>query len=62
MYNIFKTDNINIRDAIDYNKGIDRYQENLFKESLELLEQTGGEDAFIKIKYFILKYKICVFN
>ena len=35
---------------------------DLIGETLELLEQTGGEDAFINIKYMIPTYESCVLN
>jgi len=35
---------------------------DLIQETLELFEQTGGEDAFINIKYMIPTYESCVLN
>jgi len=34
----------------------------LIQETLELFEQTGGEDAFINIKYMIPTYESSVIN
>jgi DNA-directed RNA polymerase III subunit RPC1 len=40
-------------------------QENvgdLIQETLEILEQYGGEDAFINIKYMVPTYESCMLN
>ena len=34
---------------------------DLVNETLELMELTGGEDAFINIKYMIPTYESCMF-
>lgn len=60
ILNIFKEDNDNNGDAIDYGQ---RKRENigdLINETLELFETNGGEDAFINIKYMIPTYESCV--
>jgi hypothetical protein len=53
---------MNSGDGIDYSQ---RKRENLgelIQETLELFETTGGEDAFINIKYMIPTYESCVLN
>jgi hypothetical protein len=60
IFNLYKTRNINMGDAIDYGQ---RKRENigdLIEETLQLLEIHGGEDAFINIKYMIPTYESCV--
>uniref|UniRef100_T1H9S3 Parkin coregulated gene protein homolog n=1 Tax=Rhodnius prolixus TaxID=13249 RepID=T1H9S3_RHOPR len=49
-------------DEVDYGQ---RRRENiadLVFETLEILERTGGPDAFINIKYLIPTYESCVLN
>ena len=62
IFNIFKQKNLNQGHEIDYSQ---RKRENLgelIQETLELFETTGGEDAFINIKYMIPVYESCVLN
>jgi hypothetical protein len=62
IFNIFRQKNMNSGDGIDYSQ---RKRENLgelIQETLELFETTGGEDAFINIKYMIPTYESCVLN
>jgi hypothetical protein len=62
IFNLYKTRNINMGDAIDYGQ---RKRENigdLIEETLQLLEIHGGEDAFINIKYMIPTYESCVLS
>jgi hypothetical protein len=33
----------------------------LIRETLEILERHGGEDAYINIKYMIPTYESCIF-
>ena len=50
IFNMFKNNNLNSGDGIDYHQ---RYQENvgdLIQDTLEVLEKRGGPDAFINIK------------
>ena len=49
-------------DKIEYNQRKRLNLGDLISETLELLEQTGGEDAFINIKYMIPTYESCVLN
>jgi hypothetical protein len=49
-------------DCIDYKQ---RKRENvgdLIQETLEAFERTGGQDAFINIKYMIPTYESCLLN
>ncbi|GLE04689.1 hypothetical protein PINS_up013668 [Pythium insidiosum] len=51
IFNLFITKRVNCGDAIDYAQ---RRQENLgdlILETLNLLERSGGPDAFVNIKY-----------
>jgi len=59
-FNLFKANNANLGDGIDYAQ---RKRENigdLVAETLELMERSGGEDAFINIKYMIPTYESCM--
>ncbi len=50
----------NLGDQIDYGQRKKINVGDLIMETLELLEQEGGEDAFINIKYMIPTYESCV--
>ncbi|CAM9893867.1 unnamed protein product [Ascophyllum nodosum] len=59
VLNLFRGKNNNIGDSIDYNQ---RSRVNigvLVMETLEVMEQFGGPDAFINIKYMIPTYESC---
>jgi len=60
VMNIFKNNNSNIGDHIDYNQRKRLNLGDLIAETLQILEQNGGEDAFINIKYMIPTYESCV--
>jgi hypothetical protein len=62
IFNIFKQKNLNSGDKIDYSQQKRLNLGELIQETLELLESTGGEDAFINIKYMIPTYESCVLN
>lgn len=62
IFNIFRNSNKNIGDKIEYDQRKRLNLGDLITETLELLEQTGGEDAFINIKYMIPTYESCVLN
>mmetsp|Transcript_17959 Transcript_17959/g.32300 ORF Transcript_17959/g.32300 Transcript_17959/m.32300 type:complete len:309 (+) Transcript_17959:88-1014(+) len=62
IFNIFKKKNLNSGDKIDYSQQKRLNLGELIQETLELLESTGGEDAFINIKYMIPTYESCVLN
>jgi len=58
--NIFKNNNANIGDSIDYSQRKRQNIGQLINETLEILEIHGGEDAFINIKYMIPTYESAV--
>lgn len=62
IFNIYKNKNNNLGDNIDYSQRKRHNLSDLIQETLELFEQTGGEDAFINIKYMIPTYESCVLN
>ena len=62
IMNLYKNKNANLGDNIDYNQRKRVNIGDLIQETLELFEQTGGEDAFINIKYMIPTYESCVLN
>ena len=62
IFNIFKQRNFNSGDRIDYSQRKRVNLGELIQETLELFESTGGEDAFINIKYMIPTYESCVLN
>ena len=61
-FNLMKNWNLNIGDKIDYGQKNASNIGDLIQETLELLEKTGGEDAFINIKYMIPTYESVIFN
>jgi len=62
IMNLFKNNNSNIGDCIDYSQRKQRNLGDLIQQTLELFEQHGGDDAFINIKYMIPTYESCVLN
>jgi len=60
IFNLFKNNNKNIHDDIDYGQRKRQTIGDLVQETLELFEIHGGEDAFINIKYMIPVYESCV--
>jgi len=62
IFNLCKGKNANLGDKIDYGQRKKVNLGELIQETLELFEQTGGEDAFINIKYMIPTYESCVLN
>lgn len=62
VFNLYKSKNSNLGDKIDYGQRKKSNLGDLIQETLELFEQTGGEDAFINIKYMIPTYESCVLN
>jgi len=57
IFNIFKNSNRMLGDGIDYHQQKDDCLGDLINETLELLEEFGGEDAFINIKYLVPTYQ-----
>jgi len=62
IMNLYKMKNSNLGDKIDYAQRKKINLGDLVQETLELFEQTGGEDAFINIKYMIPTYESCVIH
>jgi len=62
IFNLFKTQNKNLGDKIDYGQRKSQNLGDLIQTTLELFEQHGGEDAFINIKYMVPTYESCVLN
>lgn len=60
--NLFKGINKSLGDKIEYSQRMDMNIGDLISEVLQVLEKTGGEDAFINIKYMIPTYESCVQN
>ena len=60
IFNIFKNQNKNIGDQMDYAQRKKNTLGELISDTLELFETHGGEDAFINIKYMIPTYESCV--
>lgn len=57
ILNIFKEKNRNLGDGIEYSQKNGSNIGDLIDETLEVLEQNGGDDAFINIKYLIPTYQ-----
>ena len=60
--NLFKQNNANLGDKIDYSQRKGLNLGDLIQHTLELFETHGGEDAFINIKYMIPTYESCVLS
>jgi len=58
--NIYKTNNLNLGDKMDYGQRKRMNLGDLISETLQILEEHGGEDAFINIKYMIPTYESTV--
>jgi len=57
VFNIYKQKNRNLGDAMDYSQRKRSNIGELISETLEMFEATGGEDAFINIKYMVPTYE-----
>lgn len=57
ILNIFKEKNRNLGDGIEYSQKNAANIGDLIDETLAVLEQNGGDDAFINIKYLIPTYQ-----
>jgi len=62
VLNIFKNDNLNSGDSIDYGQQRRENIGDLVQETLEGFERRGGDDAFINIKYMVPTYESVVLN
>lgn len=61
ILNIMKNVNKNIGAQMEYNQRKGLNISDLITETLNLMETTGGDDAFINIKYMIPTYESCVY-
>jgi hypothetical protein len=59
-FNLYKNDNKNLGDLMDYGQRKRQNKGDLIAETLEVMETHGGEDAFINIKYMIPTYESSV--
>ncbi|KAL0211532.1 hypothetical protein RCL1_005158 [Eukaryota sp. TZLM3-RCL] len=57
VLNIFKNKNVHLQDQIEYGQRKRANLGDLIQETLERLEETGGPDAFLNIKYMIPTYE-----
>merc|ERR1711990_648970 len=62
ILNIFKNDNSNTGDGIDYSQQKRENVGALIQETLEAFERNGGPDAFINIKYMVPTYESIVIS
>merc|ERR1719506_2617165 len=62
VLNIYKPKKLNLGDGIDYGQAKRDFRNigELIEETLNLLEVSGGPDAFINIKYMIPTYESCM--
>merc|ERR1719482_1263473 len=58
--NIYKSMNTNLGDKMDFSQRKRMNMGDLVSETLQILEEHGGEDAFINIKYMIPTYESTV--
>jgi len=62
VFNIYKNKNMNLGDNIEYSQRKQANLGDLISDTLEVLEEKGGEDAFINIKYMIPTYESCMYT
>ncbi|XP_058811719.1 parkin coregulated gene protein-like [Topomyia yanbarensis] len=60
MLNLFRDTNANIADKIDFRGG--HRLGDVINVTLNILEVTGGKDAYLNIKYMVPTYESCVLN
>lgn len=60
IFNLFRGSNLNLGDKIEYSQRKRENMGDMVAETLDLMERTGGEDAFINIKYMIPTYESCM--
>lgn len=60
VFNEFFLSNLNIGDQIEYGQRKRLNLSDLIQETLEVMERTGGPDAFVNIKYIIPPYQSTV--
>lgn len=62
ILNIYKERNRNLGDGIEYSQKNGENIGDLIDECLAMLEQNGGDDAFINIKYLIPTFQSTVIS
>ncbi|KAI8588489.1 hypothetical protein HDU89_000663 [Geranomyces variabilis] len=62
IFNLFKNKNVNLGDGIYYSQQKRENIGDLIQETLEKFELTGGEDAFINIKYMVPTFESVVMS
>lgn len=60
VFNLFKNKTRSMGDRIDFAQHKQRDVSQLINQTLNLLEQYGGEDAYINIKYMVPTYESCM--
>ena len=60
-FNLMRTVNRNMGHRMEYNQRKGLNIGDLITETLNLMETTGGDDAFINIKYMVPTYQSCVY-
>lgn len=60
VVNIFVNQNVNIGDKVYYAQRKEINLGDLIIKTLELMEQRGGPDALINIRYMIPTYQSCM--
>lgn len=60
MFNLFKNWRQNLGDRIDYSQKKNEDIGDLIRDTLELMERKGGEDAYLAIKYAVPTYESCL--
>ena len=53
---------VNLGDGIEYGQMKQENLGDLIENTLQVFEMTGGEDAFINIKYLVPTYESCMIN
>merc|ERR1719199_96908 len=62
IFALYKNNNLNLGDQMDYGQRKRMNMGDLVAETLEILETHGGEDAFINIKYMIPTYESSILS
>lgn len=59
VFNLFRSKEKNLGDKFDFNQRRRLDLGELIRETLELMEMSGGPDAFVNIKYMCPTYESC---
>ena len=60
MFNLYKNWRQNLGDGIDYSQKKNEDIGDLIRETLELMERKGGDDAYLLIKFSVPTYESCL--